>query len=82
MFLIMSQVTATPTTAPMTIVCTRASSISVTATMASMTVGLAASGQYDVVLILQLIPCGTIRGYVGLLTTVPQQQQPQPQMPS
>ena len=49
--------------------------------MAPTSVGLAEWGQHDVVLPPQVIPRDTMRGFVGL-AMVPQQQQPQFQMPS
>ena len=48
MFLIMSQVTATITTPSVTVVCSKASPISMTVTKAATFVGLAAMGQDDV----------------------------------
>ena len=61
--------------------CSRASSITTSVTMAPTSVGLAASDWHDVVLPPQLIPRDTMRGPVGH-ATVPQQWQPQSQMPS
>ena len=61
---------------PVTVVCSRASPIIMTVTMAPTSVGLAAFGQYGVLLPPQLIPRDTMSGSVGL-TTQPQQQQPQ-----
>ena len=79
MFLIISQVTATTTTPPVTVVCSR--TISMTVTLVPTAVDLTAFGQHDVVLPPQLILRNTVRGSV-CLTTVPQQQQSQSQIPS
>ena len=67
-FLIMSQVTVTTTTTttPVTVVCSGASPITMTISMASTVVGLPISGQQDVVLLPQLIWRDTMRGFVGL----------------
>ena len=70
-FLIVSQVTATTATPPVTVVCSGALPITLTVTIAPISVGLAASGQYDVVLSPKLILRDTMRGSVGL-ATVPQ----------
>ena len=61
----MSPVTATTTSPPVTVVCSRASSINMTVTMDPPFVHVAASGQHDVVLPPQLIPRDKMRGYVG-----------------
>ena len=63
----------------LTLVCLRASSITMTVTMAP-TGGLTMLGQHDMVLHLQLILSDTMRHYVGLITL--SQQQPQSQIPS
>ena len=76
----MSLVMMTTITPPVTVVCSRASPVTMTVTIAPTCMGLAASGQHDVVLLLQVIPKDTLRGSVGL-ATVPPQQQPQSQMP-
>ena len=68
-------VTTTSTTPPVIVVCSRALSITTTITMAPTTLHLAVSGQYDVVLLPQLILRDTVKGSVSL-TIVPQQQQP------
>ena len=89
----MSQVTVTTTTAPVTVVCYWA--ITMTVTLVTTTVDLPALGQHDVhtsmdvtklgqhdvVLPPQLILRDSMRGSVGL-ATVSKQQQPQSQMPS
>ena len=71
--LIMCKFTGNTTTPPVTVVCYRASAITMTVTMASTSVGLATFGWYDVVLPLEMIQWDRMRGYVGL-TIVPQQQ--------
>ena len=89
----MSQVIVATTTPSMSVMCFRA--ITVTASLVPtavdlsalgqhdvhISVDLAASDQHDVVLSPQLILKYTMRGSF-CLTTVPQQQQPQSQMPS
>ena len=80
-FLTMCPVTTTTATTPQTVVCSRASTITTTLTIASTSVGLAALGEHDVVLTLQMILRDTMRGSGGL-ATVQQQQQPQSHMPS
>ena len=79
-FLIMFQVTATTITEPVTVVCTRASLITMTVTVVPNSVGLAASGQHNVVLPPQLILRETMRGSLEH-TVVLQQQQPPSQKP-
>ena len=63
-----------------TAVCSKASPITMTITMAPTSVGLAVLDHHDVVLPPQLIPWDTMRDSVGL-TTVLQQQQSQSEMP-
>ena len=77
----MSQVTVTTATLPVTVVCPRALLIPVTATLASTSVSQITLGQHDMVLPLQLISRGTMRGSAGP-TTMLQQHPPQSQMPS
>ena len=72
-FIIMSQVTATTTTPPLKVVCSKSSLITMTV--------MKASGQCYVVLPPKLIPRDTVRGSIGL-TTVLQWQEPQSQIPS
>ena len=55
--------------------------ITMTVTMAPTSMGLAALGQHDVVLLPQMVLKNTSRDSVGHIT-VPQQQQLQSQMPS
>ena len=73
LFLI-SQVTVAAPTPSLTGAYCITSSISITVTLASTSLGLTTSGQQDVVLPPQLILRDTVRDSVGL-TTVPQQQQ-------
>ena len=80
-FLIMLPITATTTIQPLTVVCSRASLITMTVTMAPTSVHLTASDQLDLVLPPQLLHRDTMRGSFGL-TTVPKQQLPQSEMPS
>ena len=75
-FLIMSHVTVTTITPPVTVVCSGAPSITMSVTISPTSVGLTASGQNDMVLLPQLILSDTMRVSVGL-TTLPQQQPPQ-----
>ena len=72
-FLIMAPATATTTTLHLIVVCSRASPLTLTVTMDPTCLCLAALGQYEVVLPLQLIPSDTIRGSVGLATVLQQQ---------
>ena len=81
MFLIMSQDTVSTTTPPVAVVFCGASTITIHVTMAPTCVGLTALGQHSVFLPPQLILRDTMRGSAGI-TNVPQQQQPQSQMPS
>ena len=81
MFLIVSQVMKTITTATVTVVCSRVVPITMTVTLAPNSVGQTALSQHDVILLPHLIPRNTMRVFVGL-TTVLQQQKPQYQMPS
>ena len=74
-----SAATAAITTAPVTVICSRMSSLLSTVTMAPSLMGLpVTSGQYDVVLPPLLTPRNS-GGAVGLATV--SQQQPQSQMP-
>ena len=66
LFLI-SQFTATITTPPVTVVCSGASPITMAVTMAP-PLGIAASGQHDVVLPPQLILSGLLRCSINLTT--------------
>ena len=68
----MSEVTTTTTTPPVTFMCSRASPSTINVTMASTSVGLAASGQHDVVLSPQFILMDTMRSSVGLATVLKQ----------
>ena len=78
----MSQVTGTTTTTPpVTVVCSRTPPITMAVKMASISIGLAASDQHDGILPQQLIQKDTVWSSVGI-TTLPQQQQSQSQMPS
>ena len=77
----MYSVTATNTAPPLTVVYSWASPITLTVSMASTFVGLAALDQHDVVLPPQLNLRDIIRSYVGLISVL-QQQQPQYQMSS
>ena len=72
--LIISPVNATTTTPPVTVVFSRASPITITVTMALTSMGLATSGQHDVVLPPQLILRDALRGSVGLVTVLMQKQ--------
>ena len=74
----MSAVTATTTTSPVTVVCSKAPPISRTVTKAPTSVGLAALCQHDVVLPPQLI----LRDRMWGLATMPQQQKLQSHMSS
>ena len=75
----MSQTAATTSTPPVTVMCSGASSLTMTVTMAPTLLGLpATSGWHDVVLSPPLILRDT-RGVVDLATVL--QQQPQCQMP-
>ena len=67
------------TTPPVTVLCSGALLIGTTITMALTSVGQTVLAQHDVVLPLQLILRGKVRGSVGL-TNMP--HQPQSQMPS
>ena len=75
----MSQVTASPASPPLTVECSRV--LTTTITLVPSAVDLPTLDQHDVVLPPQLIPRDTVRGSVYLVT-VPQQKQPQSQMPS
>ena len=79
----MSQITAlaAATTPSVTVVYSHTLSITTIDTMATNTMGLLALSQHDVDLLLLLILRDTVRGSV-CLTNLPQQQQPQSQMPS
>ena len=83
MFLIMLQVAVsnTTTTPHVTAVCSGALLISMTFALPPTPVGQTTLSQHDVVLPPKVILRDTMRGPVGL-TTMPQQQQPQSQMPS
>ena len=72
MFLNKSTATATTTTSLATVVCSRALPITMTVTMAPISVGLAALGQYDMVLPLHLILRDTVRNSAGLDTVLQQ----------
>ena len=74
-------VTTTATTPLVTVVCSSASLITTAFMMAPTSVGLTTLGLHDVVLSPQLIQRDTMTGSVGL-TTLPQQQQTQSQVPS
>ena len=69
------------TTQPVTVVCFRTLFITMTGTLAPSPKGLTTLGQHDVVLLPQVFPRDTLMSSTGL-TTLPQQQQPQYQMPS
>ena len=77
----MSQVTvtATTTTSPVTVECSRASLIVMTVTLAPTSVDQTILGQHDMVVLQKLILRDTVRGSAGL-TNMPQQHQPQSQM--
>ena len=77
----MSPVTTATSTPPVRVVCSRASPIITTVSVATTFVVLVASDQHDVVLPPHLIIREKMRGFVGL-TTVLQQHQHQSQMPS
>ena len=79
-FFIMSQATVTTTAPPVTVVCSSAPSFTMIATMVQTTLGLAAFGQHDVVLLPLLILRDTMRFSVGF-ATLPHWQQAQSQMP-
>ena len=73
-FLIMSQVTVANTTPSGAVVCSGSSTITMTITMAYISMELAAAlDQHDVVQLPPLTPRDTIRGVV-CLNTMPQQQ--------
>ena len=77
----MFHITATTTTPPVTVVCSRTSPIPITFIMAPNSMDLTALCLHDGVLPKQLFHSNTMKSFVGL-TTVPQQQQPQSQIPS
>ena len=74
-------VTITATIPPVIVVCSGASLITMTVIMAPTSVGQTTSDQHDVVLPPQWILREAVRGSVSL-TTMPEHQQPQSQMPS